>query len=143
MVKLLVAVDGSKHSARAIDYVVKTRAQNPGGVEIDLLNVQHAMPFGGRVSSVIGSDKIDQYHREEGMAALKPAMQALDAAKLKYKHHIGIGDPAQIIVDYAKQMGTTEIVVGTHGAGAVSALVLGSVATKVVALSSVPVVLVK
>jgi nucleotide-binding universal stress UspA family protein len=46
-------------------------------------------------------------------------------------------------MDYSNEKKADEIVMGSHGRGALSGAVLGSVAQKVVHLSSVPVVLVK
>ena len=143
MLKLLVPVDGSECAGRVVDHLIKKMGWYKDGVEIHLLNVQHPMPYGSRVSSVVGQDKIDQYHHDEGMAALKPAMQKLDAAKVKYHYHIGVGDEAQTIVNYARQKRCDQIIMGTRGLGAVSNLLLGSVATKVIHLTEVPVVLVK
>lgn len=143
MLKFLVPVDGSDHSGRTIGYLLKNLDWYKNGAEIHLLNVQHPMPYGSRVSSVIGHDKINEYHHDEGMAALKTAMQKLDAAKIKYHYHIGVGDEAEIIVKYAEEKGCDQIVMGTRGMGSVSNLLLGSVATKVIHLAKVPVVLVK
>lgn len=143
MLKFLVPVDGSEHSSRTIDHLLKTMDLYKDGAEIHLLNVQPPMPYGSRVSSVIGHDKINQYHHDEGMAALKTAMQKLDAAKVKYQYHIGVGDEAETIVNYAKEKGCDQIFMGTRGMGSVSNLLLGSVATKVIHLAEVPVVLVK
>jgi len=143
MLKLLVPVDGSDHSGRTIEYLLQHLNWYKGGAEIHLLNVQHPMPYGSRVSSVIGHDKINQYHHDEGMAALKSAMQKLDAAKVKYHHHIGVGDAAEIIGKYAEEKGCDQIFMGTRGMGTVSNMLLGSVATKVIHLATVPVVLVK
>jgi nucleotide-binding universal stress UspA family protein len=143
MLKLLVPVDGSEHSNRTIDRLLKNMSWYKEAAEIHLLNVQRSMPYGSRVSSVIGHDKIDQYHHDEGMAMLKTAMQRLDAAKVKYHFHIGVGDEAETIVKYAKEKGCDQIFMGTRGMGSVSNLLLGSVATKVIHLAEVPVVLVK
>lgn len=143
MLKLLVPVDGSEHAGRTIEYLLKNISWYKDGVEIHLLNVQRPMPYGQRVSSVIGHDKINQYHHDEGMAALKSAMQKLDAANVKYHYHVGVGDEAETIVKYAEEKGSDQIVMGTRGMGSVSNLLLGSVATKVLHLAKVPVVLVK
>jgi nucleotide-binding universal stress UspA family protein len=112
-------------------------------VETHLLNVQHHMPYGARVSAVVGHDKVAQYLQEEGLAALKAAREKLDAAGVRYHYHIGVGEPAEVIVRYAREQGCDQIVMGTRGMGAVSNLVLGSVATKVIHLSPVPVMLLK
>jgi len=143
MLKLLVPVDGSESSSRAVDHLIKKLAWFKIKAEIHLLNVQHPIPYGSRVSSVVGHDKIAQFHQEEGMAALKKAMKKLDAAKVKYHYHIGVGQEAELICQYAKEKGCDQIFMGTRGLGSVSGLVLGSVATKVIQLSPVPVLLVK
>jgi len=143
--KVLVPVDGSESSNRAVDHLIKKLGwfKSKDGVEIHLLNVQHEVPYGRRVSSVIGHDKLAEYHKEEGMAALKSEMQKLDAAQARYQYHIAVGDAADVICRYAKEKGMDQIIMGTRGMGSVSNLVLGSVATKVIHLSTVPVLLVK
>jgi nucleotide-binding universal stress UspA family protein len=143
MLKFLVPVDGSETSTRAVDHLLKRLAWFKDGVEIHLLNVQHPVPAGGQVSAVVGHEKLAQYHHDEGMAHLKSAMQKLDAAGVRYHYHIGVGDEAEIICRYATQQGCDQIFMGTHGRGSVSSLVLGSVASRVVHLSPVPVLLVK
>ena len=141
--KLLVPVDGSKSSNRAVDHLLKKLGWFKGGVEVHLLNVQHPIPYGRRVSSAVGHDRVAKYHQEEGLAALKSARRKLDAAKVKYAYHIGVGDEAEVISQYAKEQGVDQIFMGTRGLGEISTLVLGSVATKVIHLSPVPVLLVK
>ena len=143
MLKFLVPVDGSESSSRAVDFLVKKLGWFKDEVEIHLLNVQHQIPYGDRVSSVVGHDRIAQFHHEEGMAALKPAMQKLDAARIKYHYHVGVGDEADIVCKYAKDKRCDQVVMGTRGMGSVSNLLLGSVATKVIHLSTVPVLLVR
>ena len=141
--KILVPVDGSKCSNRAVDHLIRKLGWFKGGAEIHLLNVQHQIPYGRRVSSAVGHDRIAKYHQDEGLAALKSARRKLDAAKVKYAFHIGVGDEAEVICKYAKDQGVDQIFMGTRGLGQVSTLVLGSVATKVIHLSPVPVLLVK
>ena len=143
MLRFLVAVDGSAPSNRAVDHLIKQLGALKEESEVHLLNVQHPIPYGNRVSSVVGHDTIAQFHREEGMVALKTAMQKLDSARIKYHHHIGVGAEADVISQYAKEKGCDQIIMGTRGLGSVSNLVLGSVATKVIHLSPVPVLLVK
>lgn len=143
MLKWLVPVDGSDSAVRAVGRMIDMLAWFRDEVEIHLLNVQHPMPYGNRVSSVLGQEKVAQYHHDEGIAALQPARNKLDAAGVKYVFHIGVGDAAETIVRYAKDQGCDQIVMGTRGLGSVSNLILGSVATKVLHLAEVPVLLVK
>lgn len=143
MLKFLVAVDGSAPSGRAVDHLIGHLRLLKEAPEIHLLNVQHLIPYGSRVTSVVGHDKIARFHREEGLAALKTAMQKFDAAGVGYHHHIGVGHEADVICQYAQEKGCDYVIMGTRGLGSVSNLVLGSVATKVLHLSQVPVLLVK
>jgi nucleotide-binding universal stress UspA family protein len=143
MLKLLLAVDGSDCSGRAVDHFIDRMDWFKGGIEIHLLNVQHPIPYGNRVSSVVGHEKLQEYHQEEGLAALKPARTKLDKAGIKYHYHIVVGEPAEMIAQYAKEKGCDQIVMGTRGLGTVQGLLLGSVATKVIHLANVPVMLVK
>jgi len=141
MLKLLVPVDGSEHSLRTVDYLIKSLSLYKDTVEIHLLNVQHPLP--ARAASHIGHDKVQEYHREQGLASLSEARKKLDAAAATYHHHIGVGDEAETIVKYATEKNCDQIVMGTRGLGSVSNLLLGSVATKVIHLAEMPVVLVK
>lgn len=141
MLKLLVPVDGSEHSGRTVDYLIEAVKRLKEGAEIHLLNVQH--PFPSHAASHIGHGKVQEYHREQGLAVLEAARRKLDAAKLAYHYHIGVGDEAETIVKYARDKGCDQIFMGTRGMGSVSNLLLGSVATKVIHLSPVPVLLVK
>ena len=143
MLKFLVPLDGSESSKRTIDHVLRRLGWCKEGVELHLLNVQRPVPGGSVVASHIGHDALRQYHHDEGMKALTPAMQKLDAEGIRYVHHISVGEPAEVIVQFAKQMQPDEIVMGTRGLGAPASLLLGSVASKVIQLAETPVLLVK
>ena len=141
--KVLLCVDGSEPSIRAVNYLIKTSGVFKNAPEVHLLNVQHELPYGGRVGSVLGKETIDKYHQEQGKESLAQACNLLNAAHVTYHTHIGVGDDAHVIAAYAKDKQCDQIYMGTHGMGRVAGIVLGSVATKVVHLSPVPVLLVK
>jgi nucleotide-binding universal stress UspA family protein len=141
--RVLLPVDGSETADRAVDYFIKSLDWFKSPVEVHVLNVQHALPYGGMVSKVLSRDAIDKYHEEEGRAALKSACAKLDKAGVKYHTHIGIGNEADVIATYAKEKACDQICMGTRGTGSVSSLVLGSVCVKLIHLSSVPVLLVR
>lgn len=142
MLKLLVAVDGSDHSVRTIDYLLGKLKPIVQGAEIHLLNVQPPVPGGSYAASVLGKDRLKQHHEQEGRAALAPAEQKLKAGGLSFTDHIVVGDAGSMIAQFAKEKGCDQIVMGTHGGGA-TGMLLGSVAMKVVNLTTVPVLLVK
>ena len=142
MLKLLVATDGSDNANRVIDHVIKQAGRGAEPVEVHLLNVQ--MPLASvNIKLFISLEDLNAYYHDEGMAALKRAREKLDAAGIKYAFHIGVGDPAEVIAQYAEDRQCEQIVMGSRGMGTVSNLVLGSVATKAIHLAKVPVLLVK
>ena len=143
MLKVLVPVDGSESSNHAVDHVLKRLGLCKDTVEIHLLNVQPPVPGGSAVSSHVGQGALRQHHKEEGMKALASAMQKLDAAGVPYVHHISVGEPAEVIAQFASEKQCDEILMGTRGAGGAANLLLGSVTTKVIHLAHVPVLLVK
>jgi nucleotide-binding universal stress UspA family protein len=143
MRRILVPVDGSPASQRAINYMMEKGAQYRNAVEFEvhLLNVQHPLP--GDVTMFVDHDEIKGYHHDEGIKCLQPARDALDRAGVPYVYHIAIGDPAEIIAHYAHEKQCDQIIMGTRGHGRIAGMLLGSVANKVLHLSDVPVLLVK
>jgi nucleotide-binding universal stress UspA family protein len=139
MKKILVPVDGSDCSLRAVNHIL--RLLNPAELEIHLLNVQPALP--SDVGRFISGDQLKSYHHDQGVEELKAARALLDKAGAKYQFHISVGDPAEIICRVAKDQGVEQIVMGTHGRGGVMGMLLGSVASKTLAQSPVPVLVVK
>lgn len=141
MLKILLAVDGSESSQRAVVYMIKKALSVPGQYDIQLVNVQY--PVHGSVSTFVNADQIKQYHHDEGMKVLAGARKLLDDAGVPYECHLFVGEPAEVIARFAKERGCDQIVIGTRGLSGISSLLVGSVATKIIHLSEVPVLLVK
>lgn len=139
---LLIPVDGSEYSGRAIDYAARRVALSTEPVSLHVLNVQ-APIVTVNVKLFVSHESLETYYREEGTKALEPALSRMRAHKIDATPHIGVGDPGKIICDYSVDKSATEIIMGTHGRGVLAGALIGSVAQKVVHLSKVPVVLVK
>ena len=139
MLRVLIPIDGSENSLRAVRLVIEKAPLYKEPLEIHLLNVQH--PFPGTIRGV--HEQAERYHHDEGTKALADARKALDAAGLKYVYHISVGEAAEAIAHFVKDKNIGQVVMGTRGAGAVANMLLGSVATKVLHLVDVPVLLVK
>ena len=141
MLKFLLPVDGSDTSNKAVAEFIKLLDWYKEAPEIHLLNVQ--FPQHGNVTLFIDKESINLYHQEEGMKGLKAARDLLDQAGIACQFHITVGNPEEMITRYAKEMGFDQIVIGPRGLGVVRGLLLGSVASKVMQLSTVPVLLIK
>lgn len=140
--KILIPVDGSDNALRAIEYAIKNVAALKERPQLLLLNVQWNVAT-GNVKLFINQDTLNDYYREQGMAALQSACAALDAVALPYQYHISIGTPAEAIAQYANDQAVDQIVMGRQGRGGLQSLLLGSVVNKVLHLTDCPVLLVK
>ena len=140
--KMLLPVDGSENSLRAVQQVIAMKEQYSEPIEVHLLNVQLPVASGA-VKMFISQQQLNDFYRDEGVAALKDARALLDQAGVSYQHHIGVGDLAGTITSYAKDKQCRQIVIGTRGRGSLAGALLGSVTTKVIHLADVPVLLIK
>ncbi len=140
--KILIAADGSDCAARAIESLIEHIKWFAGQPELHLLYVHPPVPI-GLATQHIAEDVLERYYREEGEQALASAQERLAAAHLPFTRHIHVGSVAETIVNLAGELGCDLICMGTHGRGTVAGALLGSVATKVLHLSSVPVLLAK
>jgi nucleotide-binding universal stress UspA family protein len=143
MKKVLIPVDGSECALRAVSLVISKRSRyaHPEDLDIHLVNVQS--PFPHDVSRFASHDQIAAFHREESERLTRGARELLDAAGAEYTCHREVGKPAETITRLAESLGCDQIVMGTHGRGALKELLVGSITLKVVHLSSTPVLLVK
>ena len=137
--KVLLATDGSRCARQAVGYVIRHAKDFGRKPEIHLLNVQPPLP--ARVAGALGRSIVERYHRDEAVKALAPARRALDARGIRYRQVCLIGDPGKTIAAYAKNGQFSVAILGSHGQGALSSFVLGSVVRKVLARCRVPVLI--
>lgn len=142
MLKVLLPVDGSASATRATQELVKTLAWYKEQPRIDLLAVHLPIPRFPNMSVVISEEMIKRYYDEECEDMLAASKRVLDAAGVKYTVHELVGTIAESIIEQAKRCGSDMIYMGTRGMTALSNMVLGSVATRVLHLAHMPVVLI-
>jgi len=138
MMKILIAADGSEFSATAARYVASHAGMLKERPEVRIIHVHAALP----VTKSISKKSIDDYYREESVKALAVAEKELDKAKIPYKSTWCTGDAAEEISRYARDEKMDLIVTGSHGLGALARLAMGSVTTKLVALTKTPVLVI-
>ena len=140
--KILVAVDGSAPSQAAVAALADRVRWFRDAPELTLLHVQPAIPYKA-AASWVGQDAVARYYSEESDAALAGAVKLLEARGVGFGIERHVGEPAEEIVRRASEGRFDLIVMGTHGHTALANLVIGSVATKVLARSKVPVLFMK
>jgi nucleotide-binding universal stress UspA family protein len=143
MNKVLLPIDGSECALRGVALIISKQScyAKPDQLEIHLVNVQS--PFSQDVSRFVSHEQIAAFHREESEKILQSAVSLLDAAGVKYTCHYKIGGVAEEIIALADSLDCCQIVMGTHGRGALSELLMGSITLKVIHLAKIPVLLVK
>ncbi len=143
MARILIAVDGSPHSTKVAKAAIRQAAAYKQPPELHLIYVHLPVPTLGGLIKPVGHEALQRYYREEGEDALRGAKRLFDRAELACATHIMVGPIAQSLASEAKKLKCDMIVMGTHGMGAVSGMLLGSVAAKTVHLAHCPVVLVR
>lgn len=139
--KILLAADGSVFTKKALAWVL-AHENLPGVIdELVVITVQPRLP--ARVISVMGRDDVSAYQQDEIRRVLAPIEKFLARHEVHWRTISAIGPAAEEIVRAATREKSSLIVMGTHGRGALGRAVMGSVATRVVSQSPVPVLLVR
>ena len=139
--KFLVATDGSAPSLRAVKYAAKLAdLMGSPASTITLVSVHDDVGL-RHAKAVVGSDVVKDYLRELSEKELRPATKALDAADIQHDCVIRTGNPASEIVALAGKGRFEMIVMGSKGRGALTDLLVGSVAHRVLATAKTPVLL--
>ena len=136
--KILVAVDHSEVSARALEAARGLAALSHGEVWVLHLRERETLGKTGLLTSTESSD--------EASAAVSDAVEQLTQAGIKAHAVVRdtvFGYAAREFVSDAAGLGADVIVMGTRGRGDLAGLVLGSTAHKVIHLADRPVLVVR
>lgn len=138
---LLVPVDGSKNSLRAAKYAAGQSRYGP--MLLHIVNVEPPLDDYGMVGAYITRRQHEKAVLARAARILARAAGEVRSRRVRCQSHAVIGDAPFVIATQARRLKCDGIVMGTRGMTVLGNLVLGSVASKVVHLSSVPVTLVK
>jgi nucleotide-binding universal stress UspA family protein len=141
--KILVPTDGSSLATEAALRAVHLAKSS--GASLMILYVQGPYPYTSVIEVVpLGLDDYMAAGRAEGLRAVDRIAAAAKEQGVAYEHLIvESGQVADAIVEAARSAGADLIAMGSHGRSGVARLMLGSVAAKVLALSSTPVLIFK
>ena len=139
--KILVAIDGSQPSLKALQAAVGLAEQFAQPAALTLINV-HNDAFVRRHQNRFGKQAVDEYLAELHGDDLREASALLQARGVRHEAVRGEGDLAGTIAAHAAANGFDLIVLGSRGRSGLTNLVMGSVATKVLASAKVPVLVV-
>ncbi len=139
--KILLAVDGSEYTKKMLAYLATHEELFSAHNQYTLLTVNPQLP--PRARAAVGKDLVDAYHREEAEKVLAPVAKFLLRHGIDAKTLTKVGHAGETISKTADSGKFDLLVMGSHGHGTLGNLVMGSVATQVLANSKVPVLLVR
>ncbi|MCS6896980.1 MAG: universal stress protein, partial [Nitrospira sp.] len=132
--RILLAVDGSAASEKAVKFLLRHINPAPDGGEHEPVSVTvaHVMPF----------LKYPEL-RQAGKLLVQRYEEKVEKAGFQVEEAMRLGQPASEILAQAKRSKTDLIVTGAKGLGAISRALLGSVSTRVVQHASCSVLVVR
>lgn len=137
MKKILVPIDGSEYSLRALD-----KAKELGEfykAEITLMTVIYT----GHFNRFESQKKVIEAEEKMGQKLLDQASKVLEDYPYGYKTTYKIGDTSDEIITMAEENNFDLIVMGSRGLGAFTRALLGGVSHKVVSHAKTTVMVVK
>jgi nucleotide-binding universal stress UspA family protein len=143
---ILFAVDGSEFTVKAAKFLIGYLDTCKELPTLHLLHVKAPIPVGlaaHRARALLGNDVVEAYYKEDAEKSLVVAEQILREKDIAFQAEYKIGDPSSEIAEYAKKHQIELIVMGSHGHSALGSIVLGSVTSRVLASTTVPVLIVR
>ena len=139
--KILVAADGSEYTKRMLAYLA---AHDEWLGDAHQYTVLHAVPaVPPRAAAALDKEVLKDYYADEGEKVLKSIRTFFKKQRIQAEFISKVGPAADVIASTAEKGKFNLLMLGSHGHSALGNLVMGSVATKVMAHCSVPVLLVR
>lgn len=142
--RILVPVDFSAPSLRALDYAVE--AGRPGKAEIILVHAVEPLYFPPPAefyAPTYDAGLLLQQFEQSARQRLAEIARRLEKRRLKVRSVLRVGSAHAVIVEAAKRAKADLIVISTHGRTGLPHVLLGSVAEKVVRHATTPVLTVR
>jgi nucleotide-binding universal stress UspA family protein len=137
--KILVPLDGSEHSSRALEVAIHLAKQL--NCKLVLLSVYSMVAASGS-SPELSLMAIDA-SRDRGKEILKKAEEKVNSEMIEVETELAAGTAVETIVEKSKEGKFDMIVMGARGLGTMKKLLIGSVSEGVIKNAPCPVLIVK
>ena len=141
MKRILVGVDGSKESRQAADYAAEL-AQAMGS-QLVIVSVAYVPVALGAPELVERTSEWQEEEKLHAAAVAKETGAAVARRGVAIETIVQSGPPAETLADLANAGEVDLVVVGHRGRGAITRLLMGSVADRLVQISPKPVLIVR
>jgi universal stress protein A len=139
--KILVPVDFSDHSQRALDEAIGFA--KAFGAQLHLLHCYQIHPTAVAPYGIVVPEAFEQDIRMAALQRLAEWREKASAQGVQVQEHVTAHFPAEEIAGMADQLGIDLIVMGTRGLTGIKHVLLGSVAERTIRLARCPVLTVK
>ncbi|NBQ92130.1 MAG: universal stress protein [Betaproteobacteria bacterium] len=140
--KILLAVDGSPYTKRMLAYVAAHDEWLGAHHAYTVVTVLPAVT--PRAAAVLDKAVLKAYYEEEAEKIIKPVRAFFKRqVQAPVEFEVKVGHAAQQIAAATQNTKPDLLIMGSHGHGNLGNLVMGSVATQVMARTTVPVLLVR
>jgi nucleotide-binding universal stress UspA family protein len=139
--KILVPVDGSPFTKRMLAYLAAHDEWLGDAHRYTLVHVTPAVP--PRAAAVLDKAVLQSHYAEESEKVFKPIRTFFAKQKINAEYAAKVGPAADTIAALATKGKFDLLMMGSHGHGLLGNLVLGSVATKVMARCETPVLIIR
>jgi nucleotide-binding universal stress UspA family protein len=138
---IVVAVDGSRHSEKVVDYAISLAKAIPA--KILLVNVPPDFTIPEGYKQYVKNEGVDPATYFEGVAEgiLQSLSDRISRQKVPFETASGTGNVSKFVLDTAESRSASMIVVGLYGLHRVGKVrALGSNARRIIENSAIPVV---
>jgi nucleotide-binding universal stress UspA family protein len=140
--EIVVPTDFSEHSLRAIDYGVDIGEKFSSHITLVYV-IEPLLQAADLTWTTVDFEELNKAHRESAEKQLKQIVAGRIPKGTPCDSTILFGKPFVEILKYAEEENADLIVMATHGRGAISHILMGSTAEKVVRKAPCPVLTVK
>ena len=138
---ILLAVDGSPYTKKMLAYLTTHLEVFKADSAFTLFTVQ--IPLPPRARAAVGAAVANSYYADEAAKITDPVVKFLKRHGIETQVVHKTGVPGELIAKQAEVGKFDLVMMGSHGHGTLGNLVMGSVATKVLAHCKVPVLMVR
>src|SRR3954466_5682452 len=139
--KILIAADGSEYTKRMLAYIAAHDEWLGSAHDYTVIHGVLEVPH--RAAAFAGQKLVREFYEADAETVFRPIRTFFEKQGMRVEFVHTIGHAADSIADLAQKGRFDLIVMGSRGNGDIANLVLGSVATKVLAKTNVPVLLIR
>jgi len=149
--KVLVPIDGSDNSMRAVNYALGMAKKNPDTkftlLAVATMRMEELLANLSKLqkhdSELVNFTELQKQLEEAPKSVLENVKALFEESGIQVETVMLVGDPANRIIQYITDKGFENIIMGSRGMGVLKSAILGSVAYKVLAKTNIPVTIIK